>query len=113
MKKIFLIFAMFLLTFAVFADGKKKFAEVSAKHKEEAFKTLDQTFLDVKSLIADNADREKLSATVAKIQSLYKNKESPYRRFLLGVAKICVNLTRFNTALPKEMYRFDPLVAVA
>lgn len=58
MKKIFLIFAMFLLTFAVFADGKKKFAEVSAKHKEEAFKTLDQTFLDVKSLIADNADRE-------------------------------------------------------
>ena len=80
MKKIFLIFAMFLLTFAVFADGKKKSAEVSAKHKEEAFKTLDQTFLDVKSLIADNADREKLSLAVAKIQDLYKNKkqvESP------------------------------------
>ena len=75
MKKIFLIFAMFLLTFAVFADGKKKFAEVSAKHKEEAFKTLDQTFLDVKSLIADNADREKLSLAVAKIQDLYKNKK--------------------------------------
>jgi len=28
-------------------------------------------------------------------------------------SKICVNLTRFNTALPKEMYRFDPLIAVA
>lgn len=65
-------------------DTKKKLAEIAVKQRQEAFKNLERTFLDVKNLIADNEDREKLSLAVEKILSLYKNKkmvESPRKNF--------------------------------
>lgn len=85
MKKIFLIFAILLTGFALFADELPTSFMIRTKRRFDAFSTLERTFENSKKLIADNDDREKLSATVAKIQSLYKNKKSPYRRFLLGV----------------------------
>lgn len=80
MKKIFLIFAMLLTGFALFADELPTSFMIRTKRRFDAFSTLERTFENSKKLIADNDDREKLSATVAKIQSLYKNKkqvESP------------------------------------
>ena len=75
MKKIFLIFAILLTGFALFADELPTSFMIRTKRRFDAFSTLERTFENSKKLIADNDDREKLSATVAKIQSLYKNKK--------------------------------------
>lgn len=56
-------------------NAKKKLAEISVKRRKNAFDMLGKTFANSKNLIADNADKEKLSLAVAKIQSLYKNKK--------------------------------------
>lgn len=56
-------------------DAKKKLAEIVARERQEAFKSLDKIFADFKKQIKDKDDKEKLSAAVAKIQSLYKNKK--------------------------------------
>ena len=55
--------------------AQKKLAELSEKRQKNAFNTLKKTFNNVKKLIADSNDREKLSAVVTKIQNLYKNKK--------------------------------------
>ena len=56
-------------------DAKKKLAEIAARERQEAFNSLDKIFEDLKKQIKDKDDKEKLSAAVAKIQSLYKNKK--------------------------------------
>ena len=61
-------------------SAQKKLAELSSKKQKKAFSEFELTFADFQNYIKDNSDREKLSAAVAKIQSLYKNKkqvESP------------------------------------
>lgn len=64
-------------------DAKKKLAEIAARERQEAFNSLDKVFADFKKQIKDKDDKEKLSAAVEKIQSLYKNKkqvESPMEK---------------------------------
>ncbi|MCR5080230.1 MAG: hypothetical protein K6B17_02675 [Treponema sp.] len=56
-------------------SAEKKIAEIAARERKEAFKSLDKVFADFKKQIKDKDDKEKLSAAVAKIQSLYKNKK--------------------------------------
>lgn len=56
-------------------DAEKKLAEIAARQRKEAFKSLKRIFAAFQNLIEDSGDREKLSSAVAKIQSLYKNKK--------------------------------------
>ncbi|MCR5062483.1 MAG: hypothetical protein K6A89_04300 [Treponema sp.] len=61
-------------------SGEKKIEEIAARERQEAFNSFDKVFADFKKQIKDKDDKEKLSAAVEKIQSLYKNKkqvESP------------------------------------
>lgn len=79
---------MMISSLALFADeplsdfGKKKVVDAEKKldknylkRQKEAFTKFERTFKNSKKLIADNDDREKLSAAVEKILKLYKNKK--------------------------------------
>ena len=56
-------------------SAQKKLTEIAEKRREDAFKALDKTFSDFMNNIENNDDKEKLSAAVAKFQSLYRNKK--------------------------------------
>ncbi|MCR5317599.1 MAG: hypothetical protein K6E22_05160 [Treponema sp.] len=73
MKKVFIAILIFVMLIAI--STVFTLAEFSSKKQKNAFKTLELTFADFQNHIKDDGDREKLSAAVAKIQSLYKNKK--------------------------------------